>query len=111
MNTQVETSVENGVARVSIKGELCLDSVGVVHQRVNLSTLGTEIIEFDFGGVTRTDSAAAALCVEWFSQARRNGVSVKFINPPDVLMRIARVNKLEGLFQADSRTSSHCVDS
>ena len=99
MNTQVETSVENGVARVRIKGDLCLDSVGSVHQRVNLSTLGAKTIEFDFGSVIRADSAAAALCVEWLSQARSNGVSVKFINTPDVLMRIARVNKLEDLFQ------------
>ena len=102
MNTQVETSVENGVARVRIKGGLCLDTVGSVHQSVNLLTLGAKTIEFDFGSVTRADSAAAALCVEWLSQAHKKGMSVKFINTPDALMRIARVNKLEDLFQEEN---------
>ena len=102
MSTNVQTTSENGVNRIAVSGELRLDTVSSVYRNVNLLPSGIQNIEIELSGVTRADSAGVALCVEWISQARKKGVPITFIDVPEVLMRIARVNKLEELIDSES---------
>lgn len=102
MTAKVETSVEEGVVRVYVSGELRLDTVAVVHRSVNLSSFGNKCVDIELGGITDADSSGVALCVEWLSQARSNHTSLKFTNVPDVLTRIARINKLDDIYRVDT---------
>ncbi len=102
MSAKVETSVEDGVVRVHVSGELRLDTVAAVHRSVNLSSFGNKSINIELGGITDADSAGLALCVGWLSQARNNQTPLRFTNVPDVLTRIARVNKLDDIYRAET---------
>ena len=106
MNAIVEKSVEDGVVQVRVAGELRLDTVAAVHRSVNLSSFPGKNVDIELGGITNADSAAVALCVEWLSQARSNRTSLKFTNVPDVLTRIARVNNLDDIYQAENDSLS-----
>jgi len=54
-------------------------------------------ITIDLADVTRGDSAAVALIVEWLRQARRTQAVLRFINVPEQIRAILRVSGLEGL--------------
>ena len=106
MNATVEKSLEAGVIRLRVAGELRLDTVAAVHRSVNLSSFPDKNVDIELSGITSADSAAVALCVEWLSQARSNRTSLKFTNVPDVLTRIARVNNLDDIYQAETDSPS-----
>ena len=102
MSANVQAGSENGINRITVSGELRLDTVSSVYRNVNLLPGGIQSIEIGLSGVTQADSAGVALCVEWISQARKKGVPITFTDVPEVLMRIARVNKLEELINSES---------
>jgi phospholipid transport system transporter-binding protein len=49
-------------------------------------------------GVTKADSSALALLIDWVAQARRAGGSVTFTNIPEQLVAIARLSDVDELF-------------
>lgn len=54
-------------------------------------------LTIDLSGVSRTDSAALALLLEWLEQASRAGVRLHFSSIPESLMAIARLSNVEAL--------------
>ncbi|MDE0309026.1 MAG: STAS domain-containing protein [Acidiferrobacterales bacterium] len=106
MSAKVETSVGDDVVQISVSGELRLNTVAAVNRSVNLSSFGQRHIDIELGAVTDADSAGLALCVEWLAQARDNHATVEFTNVPDVLSRIARVNKLDDIYRASTNPMS-----
>jgi phospholipid transport system transporter-binding protein len=55
-------------------------------------------LTFDLQGVTLIDSAGLALLLEWLQQARAANRTVVFINIPDQVRDLIRVNGLERVF-------------
>jgi phospholipid transport system transporter-binding protein len=54
-------------------------------------------LSIDLGGVTRVDSAALALVVEWLAVAAARGRVLRIVGAPDKLMALARISEIEGL--------------
>lgn len=51
----------------------------------------------DLGGVSRCDSSALALLLEWLSWARARRAEMRFVNPPENLVTIARLCGVDGV--------------
>ena len=52
-------------------------------------------LQIDLSGVTKVDSAALALLIEWLRQARRQKHSIRIEGIPDKLLSIARLTGVE----------------
>lgn len=61
--------------------------------------------DIDLAAVTRCDSAAVALLVEWMSWAETAGKRIVFRNVPQQLLAIARISEVDRLLPlAEERT-------
>lgn len=58
---------------------------------------GIQRLSIDLSAVESANSAALALLVEWLEQACRRGLELVYIQPPQPLMRLARLSNLDGL--------------
>lgn len=58
---------------------------------------GIQRLSVDLSAVESANSAALALLVEWLEQACRRGLELVYIQPPQPLMRLARLSNLDGL--------------
>lgn len=56
----------------------------------------------DLGGVSRCDSSALALLLEWLSWARARRVGMRFVNPPENLVTIAKLCGVDGVLGFES---------
>ena len=54
-------------------------------------------VEVDLAGVTRCDSAALALLLEWAGRAQRSGSVLRYRNLPAALLAIAAISEVEDL--------------
>ena len=108
MGTQIETSVgDDSTTHVRVTGPLRLDTVAEVHQNLKLQSITTKSVQFDLGGVKDADSAAVALCIEWVTQAQQHNLEIRFVDMPENLKRIARVNNVESLLvTADAESAT-----
>lgn len=61
------------------------------------SRRGLERLSIDLSGIESANSAALALLVEWLEQACRRGLELVYVQPPQPLMRLARLSNLDGL--------------
>lgn len=53
--------------------------------------------EVDLGGIGRIDSAGLALILEWRRRLASEGGTVVLLNPPDSLVRLARIGGVDRL--------------
>ncbi len=58
---------------------------------------GQRELIIDLGGVQRCDSAGLALLLEWLERGRSRGLSIRYRNIPESLMRIARLSNVASL--------------
>lgn len=85
---------ENGPV-INVSGALSFDTVLVVLDA------GVKLINdkkqpiFDFSKVTKTDSAAVALLLEWWRAATLTNKSIQFINLPQSMLSLIKVASLE----------------
>jgi phospholipid transport system transporter-binding protein len=56
---------------------------------------GVNTLEISMASVSRVDSSAVALMVEWYRQAKVEGVNMTFIELPEALLDLLRVFNLE----------------
>lgn len=87
-----------------VAGELRFGTVPVLlRQAQDLFGAGAGAIDVDFSGVTRVDSAALALLLEWMRLARRQQREIVFRNLPQPMVAMARVSGLEDLLPRADR--------
>lgn len=89
---------------VSIRGSLKFDTVKALCHRIDFSQHSGRQVRVDLSEVDGIDSAGVALCVDWVSQAAKEGAQIVFHKAPDQMLRLASMNQLENLF-ADSGSS------
>ena len=58
-------------------------------------------LRIDLGGVTKVDSAALALLIEWLRQARQHKHTIHIEGMPDKLLSIARLTGVEEIILTD----------
>ena len=86
-------AIDNGV--VKIEGVLDLNTVNSMKKQTISLFAGLSEIQFDLSAVSRSNSAALALLLEWLKMAQKNQISLSFSNFPEHLRQLARVYGIE----------------
>ena len=102
MSSAAIVQIRPGWLRVS--GDLNVYSVPDVLSRSQRMFDESGELNVDFSGVTRADSAALALLLEWISVARAKELRLTFSRVPASVMDIARVSNVAGLLTQGIRT-------
>lgn len=79
----------------NVSGELVFATVPAIAKETETLFVNTKELVIDLSGVTRVDSAALALLVEWLANAEKRQKTLNFKNVPPKLIAIARVSNLE----------------
>lgn len=80
-----------------LSGELTFTTVPDTWNHSGNLFAGVGPLVFDFAGITRSDSAALALLLEWIRVARRQGREIHYHNLPDQLLAVADVSGMKGI--------------
>lgn len=83
-----------------VKGELTFATVPGVWQS-SQGLFGSDHLYFDLAQVTRADSAALALVLEWLRLAQARGVRLRLGHVPPQLLAVAKVSGVESLLPLD----------
>ena len=83
--------------RCRIEGTLDFDTAREALESLAPALASGEVRTVDLSGVTRSNSAALALLVEWRALARRAGYALAFAGIPEGIRQLARVCEVEGL--------------
>jgi phospholipid transport system transporter-binding protein len=89
--------VPRGRTRFGVEGVLDFDTVVPLMAESGGYFAGKERLEVDLKGVRSANSAGLALLLEWLDLARRQGISLRFRNLPESLIRLAAISNLTGL--------------
>lgn len=93
-------SGQNGFLRrhdgsIAITGLLTFQTVpGFLEQSAHWLAEGHEPLTVDLSAVERADSAGLALLLEWRRLARAAGRELRYVNPPEQVRHLVRVNGL-----------------
>jgi len=87
----------DGRGRFEVSGELILDTVPRLWETAQRLFVDVDDLVIDLGGVSRCDSAGAALVVDWATSRRLAGRSFKVSRLPEQMRAILRVSDLEQL--------------
>ena len=86
-----------GDGRFALEGELLFRSVTKLDRAARKAFAEQAVVEVDLAGVTRCDSAALALLLEWAGRARRAGTTLRYRSLPAALLSIAAISEVEEL--------------
>lgn len=87
----------DGKARFALSGELGFDTVARMLDQGVQAFAPHPAVEVDMAGVTRCDSAAVALLLEWVRLAEARGARIAFKSLPDSVHAIASISDVEAL--------------
>ena len=88
---------ELGAGRFALGGELVFRTVTALDRAARKAFARLDDVEVDLAGVTRCDSAALALLLEWAGRARRRGTALRYRSLPSALLAIAAISEVEDL--------------
>lgn len=88
---------DGGVPRCVIEGVLDFTTASSALEKVSVFIPEHAALDIDLAGVTRANSAALALMIEWLATARRANSEVTFHHIPDGLRQLAVVCQVDGL--------------
>jgi phospholipid transport system transporter-binding protein len=86
---------EVGRGQWRIHGELTFATVGSLLEPGRKAFGSNATVQLDLSTVTRSDSAAMALLVEWVKTARASGGELRLASVPTQLEHIARISGLD----------------
>ncbi|AKS42311.1 STAS domain-containing protein [Wenzhouxiangella marina] len=85
-----------------LAGELTAEAVARCHANSLAAARRSELPgRIDLADVTRTDSSALALLLEWQTWARERQQDIEFSNPPDSLRVLAKLSQVSSLLGWD----------
>ena len=88
---------KDGKARFALSGELGFDTVSRLLEAGDAAFAPHRAVELDMSGVTRCDSAAVALLLEWVRRVEARGGRIAFRDLPPSIHAIASISDVEGL--------------
>ena len=96
---------ESGAELFRIAGELTSREVPALYRQSLAWRSGTLPATIDLAAVTRADSSALALLLEWQSWAHGRGADIGFTHPPQSLLTFASLSDVGELlgWDADAR--------
>lgn len=89
---------------IVVRGPLKFNTVKALCHSIDFSQHSGRQVRVNLSEVDGIDSAGVALCVDWVSQAAKEGAQIVFQKAPDQMLRLASMNQLENLF-ADTGSS------
>ncbi|MEM9404382.1 MAG: STAS domain-containing protein [Pseudomonadota bacterium] len=92
-----------GDGRFSLSGEMTFSTCGEILRKSEDPFESHTRIEVDLAGVTRTDSAALALLLEWITWANHTVREIRFKDIPTRIDAIARVTEVDDLLRRGER--------
>jgi len=87
------TQTETGAYRID--GKLIYSTVSSVLDKGLLAFDQSANCQVDLAGVTHADSAGLSLIVEWVKYAKSNNITLDFVNVPEQMKALSKVNGLE----------------
>lgn len=91
-----------GEGRFQVTGELDFESVPGIWERSAADLDASPEPRIDLGGVTRVDSAALALVIEWLRWGAERGRRLHVVNVPEKLMALARISEVAHLLDGEA---------
>ena len=98
--------LEQGEGRFALRGVLDFSSVGGLLGEGITAFGAHRRVVLDLQGVTRSNSAALALLLEWLDIGRARGFELSFVNLPDSLLAIARMSNADALLPSPDEEGS-----
>jgi len=97
-------AVSDGVFR--LQASLTFATVPALHRPglARIDAARTEL-QFDLQQVGVTDSAGLALLVDWLAEARARQRVLRYVQPPEALMALARLSDVEALLSNGGSTA------
>ena len=87
----------------SVSGELNMQTVPALSRLANSELAGLHgKVSIDLSAVSRADSAALAMLIDWLRLARQEQFSLVFRNLPEQLQQIAAVSELQDILPIES---------
>ena len=97
---QIETL---GEGRFRIHGVLGFATVNRVLEASKELFSEHSVIEVDFSGVERSDSAGLALLIEWVNWAKHYVREISYTNVPKEIRSVAEISEVEWMLTAGAR--------
>lgn len=90
----MEVTLERIEQKWLIKGELTFATVVSLLKRTKIAWRDEKLITIDFSAITKVDSAALTLLLEWRRFAIDQSASIHFIRLPEQLTRLIELSGL-----------------
>jgi phospholipid transport system transporter-binding protein len=80
-----------------LRGELGFNTVSPLLKHSDEMFEDGNPITVDLDGITRADSAGLSLLIEWWRQARSQGLEIRYINLPQQMLAMAHLAGVDAL--------------
>jgi phospholipid transport system transporter-binding protein len=81
----------------AVEGELNFGTVPALLRESRQPFAAADKVDIDLASAGRADSAGLALLIAWTRWAREKNKSIRFVNTPAQIVRLAEVNKLAAM--------------
>jgi phospholipid transport system transporter-binding protein len=88
-----------GDGRFALQGPVVFSTAGDLLKTGNRLFAGNTDVHLDLSAVTRVDSAALALIIEWLRQAEHTGHKLHFTGMPEKLRSIAQLTGTDAILE------------
>ncbi|MEM9759803.1 MAG: STAS domain-containing protein [Pseudomonadota bacterium] len=97
-----------GGGRFALSGVLGFETAGEIVALSRTHFAKHSVIEVDFAGVERSDSAGLAVLLEWVNWAKISVREIHYINIPKQILAIAEISEVDSMLSAGARwTGEH----
>lgn len=91
-----------GDGKYRVAGELGFETVPAIWAQSVVGLDDSADPQIDLGQLTKVDSAALALVIEWIRWGAERRKRLRFVNVPDKLMALARLSEVSHLLDGTS---------
>ncbi len=85
-----------------VEGELCFDTIPSLRQKGDAFIQSSHALNFDFSGVTRSDSSAMALLLAWYRTAHKLQKKLTYINLSSQMRDLIHLSNLDHFFNKET---------
>ncbi len=80
---------------IRVRGPLVIHTIQEAYEKGNVFLNGVQQLIFDLSEVSRSDSSALSLLLQWIRRAKTQDVTLTFVHLPIKMQDLARVSGLD----------------
>jgi len=84
----------------SLEGRLSFKTVPAICENSHFLNSPDAVVQIDLQSVEAADSAGVAMLLEWTQLAEQKQKSIRWVNMPEQMQRLVRINGLSQILQA-----------